>query len=185
MRAPPRTVAIVVTGIFSRIRIRGRMFIDLRSIPDGTEITTEICIVGAGAAGITLAREFNGSGMACALLESGGTDFDSKTQELYAGDNIGRPFLDLTTCRLRYFGGTTNHWGGWCLPLDPIDFEAREGLAYRGWPFGRFELYRWYRQAQDVCKIGPFDYAPEDWGVVQTKLPAPFRGPHFIPRIIQ
>ncbi len=161
------------------------MFVDLRTVPDGTEITAEICIVGAGAAGITLAREFNGSGAAVALLESGGTEFDSKTQELDAGDIIGRPFLDLTTCRLRYFGGTTNHWAGWCLPLDPIDFEAREGLPYRGWPFGRFAMYRWYRRAQDLCQIGPFDYAPEDWGVVSTKLPAPFRGRHFVPRIVQ
>lgn len=161
------------------------MFIDLRVVPDGTDITTEICIVGAGAAGITLARELNGSGLDCVLLESGGTEFDNTTQELYAGDNIGRPFLDLTTCRLRYFGGTTNHWSGWCLPLDPIDFETREGVPYRGWPFGRFALYRWYRRAQDVCQIGPFDYAPNHWGVVQTKLPAPFRGPHFIPRIAQ
>ncbi len=161
------------------------MFVDLRSVPDGTEIAAEICVIGAGAAGITLAREFNGSGLACALLESGGTEFDSKTQELYAGDDIGRPFLDLTTCRLRYFGGTTNHWAGWCLPLDPIDFEAREGLPYRGWPFGRLAMYRWYRRAQNVCQIGPFDYAPEDWGVIPSKSPAPFRGPHFIPQIVQ
>ncbi len=161
------------------------MFIDLRAIPDGTDINTEICIVGAGAAGITLARELDGSGFGCALLESGGAEFDKRTQELYAGDNIGRPFLDLTTCRLRYFGGTTNHWSGWCMPLDPIDFETREGVPYRGWPVGGFGLYRWYRRAQELCQIGPFDYAPDHWGVERTKLPAPFRGPHFIPRIAQ
>ena len=161
------------------------MFIDLRTVPDGTEIRTAICIVGAGAAGITLTRELNGSGFSCVLLESGGMEFDSRTQELYAGDVIGRPFPDLTTCRLRYFGGTTNHWSGWCLPLDPIDFETREGLPYRGWPLGRFGLYRWYRRAHEVCEIGPFDYAPDHWGIVQTKLPLPFRGPHFIPRLAQ
>ena len=160
------------------------MFIDLRTIPDGTTLTAEICIVGAGAAGITLAREFDGSGMACVLLESGGGEFDTKTQELYAGDNTGR-FLDLTTSRLRYFGGTTNHWAGGCLPLDPIDFEAREGLPNRGWPFSGFELYRWYRRAQEVCQLGPFDYEPEHWGLAQSQLPVPFRGPHFVPRIIQ
>ena len=77
------------------------MFIDLRTVPDGTEIRTAICIVGAGAAGITLTRELNGSGFSCVLLESGGMEFDSRTQELYAGDVIGRPFPDLTTCRLR------------------------------------------------------------------------------------
>jgi choline dehydrogenase-like flavoprotein len=161
------------------------MFIDLRAVPDGTDITGEICIVGAGAAGITLARELAGSGLACVLLESGGMEFDSQTQELYAGDNIGRDFLDLTTCRLRYFGGTTNHWSGWCLPLDPIDFEERAGLPYRGWPFERSALEPWYRRAQEVCQVGPFDYAPEDWGIAQAKLPTPFRGPHFVPKIAQ
>jgi choline dehydrogenase-like flavoprotein len=161
------------------------MFVDLRVVPDGTDITGDISIVGAGAAGITLARELNGSGLACVLLESGGMEFDSQTQELYAGDNIGRPFFDLTTCRLRYFGGTTNHWSGWCLPLDPIDFDERAGLPYRGWPFERSALEPWYRRAQDVCELGAFDYTPDDWGVRQTKLPAPFRGPHFVPRIAQ
>ncbi|HUC09229.1 MAG TPA: GMC family oxidoreductase [Stellaceae bacterium] len=161
------------------------MFVDIRDVPDGTGITADICIVGAGAAGITLAREFNGTGIACALLEGGGTAFEDKSQELYAGDSIGRPILDLTTCRLRYFGGTTNHWAGWCLPLDAIDFETRDGVPYRGWPFGLFELYRWYRRAQDVCQLGPFDYVPEDWGIVPTNVPAPFRGPHFIPKIVQ
>ena len=161
------------------------MFTDLRVVPDGTDITGDICIVGAGAAGITLARELNGSGLTCILLESGGIEYDSQTQELYAGDNVGRPFFDLTTCRLRYFGGTTNHWSGWCLPLEPIDFEEREGLPYRGWPFARSVLEPWYRRAQEVCQVGPFDYAPDSWGVVQAKLPAAFRGPHFIPRIAQ
>jgi choline dehydrogenase-like flavoprotein len=161
------------------------MFVDLRAIPDGTNISGEVCIIGAGAAGITLARELNGSAMACVLLESGGGEFDSKTQELYAGDIIGRPFPDLTTSRLRYFGGTTNHWAGWCRPLDPIDFETREGVPYRGWPFGGLELYRWYRRAQEVCQLGSFDYAPEHWGVVESQVPPPFRGPHFIPRIVQ
>jgi len=86
---------------------------------------------------------------------------------------------------LRYFGGTTNHWSGWCMPLDAIDFEERDGLPYRGWPFARSALEPWYRRAQDVCQVGPFDYTPDSWGVLQPKLPAPFRGPHFVPRIAQ
>ena len=36
---------------------------------------------------------------------------------------------------LRYFGGTTNHWGGWCAPPDPIDFEERDSMPHSGWPF--------------------------------------------------
>jgi 2-polyprenyl-6-methoxyphenol hydroxylase-like FAD-dependent oxidoreductase len=69
------------------------MFVDARNIPNGSDITTQICIVGAGAAGITLARELNGSGLTCLLLESGGTEFDSETEELYAGEVSDGPTL--------------------------------------------------------------------------------------------
>src|SRR6266702_8167288 len=117
------------------IAIRGRLVIvDARSVPAGTVVETEVCIVGAGAAGITLAREFSDAQVRVVLLESGGMDYEPETQALYEGQSIGRPFLDLTICRLRFFGGTTNHWGGWCLPLDEIDFEARDDLPYHGWP---------------------------------------------------
>src|SRR5580658_6517389 len=102
------------------------MIIDSRGVPPGTVIETEVCIVGAGAAGITLAREFADSPFRVALLESGGMEFDPDTQQLYEGQNAGLPFDDLTVCRLRFFGGTTGHWGGYCLPLDPIDFEERD-----------------------------------------------------------
>src|SRR6266700_1820957 len=99
------------------------MFIDARTISAGTAIEADLCIVGGGAAGITIAREFADSGVKVAILESGGPEYEEETQDLYRGNETGRPYLDLTTCRLRYFGGTTNHWGGWCLLLDPIDFE--------------------------------------------------------------
>src|SRR6476619_3693816 len=98
------------------------MFADARSFPTGAVIETEVFILGAGAAGITLAREFATSPFRVALLESGGMEYEPETQELYEGQSIGDPFEELTASRLRFFGGTTNHWGGWCLPFDPIDF---------------------------------------------------------------
>lgn len=101
---------------------------------------TDVCIVGGGGAGITLAREFINSPFRVVLLESGGMEYEQETQDLYQGQSIGRTFEDLTASRLRYFGGTTNHWGGWCLPLDPIDFEPRDDLPYHGWPFPRSHL---------------------------------------------
>src|SRR5277367_3144719 len=109
------------------------MFFDARSMPAGAVIETDICVVGGGAAGIAIAREFTESSLRVALLDSGPMDFDASTQDLYAGGSDGHPCLDLTTGRLRYFGGTTNDWGGWSLPLEPIDFESHDGLPYRGW----------------------------------------------------
>jgi choline dehydrogenase-like flavoprotein len=161
------------------------MIIDARTVPAGTIIETEVCIVGAGAGGITLAREFIDAPYRVALLESGGMEFDQETQGLYEGQSIGLPFDDLTACRLRFFGGTTNHWGGYCLPLDPIDFEPRDDFPYHGWPFLKSHLDLWYQRAQAVCKLGPYDYRPSSWGIPTSKVPPPFSGPDFEPKLLQ
>ena len=93
------------------------MIIDARSVPTGTTIDTELCIIGAGAAGITLARECIDASFRVVLIESGGMDFDPASQDLYEAQSVGDPLKDTITSRLRYFGGSTNHWGGWCLPF--------------------------------------------------------------------
>jgi choline dehydrogenase-like flavoprotein len=159
------------------------MIIDARSVPAGTVLETAVCIIGAGAAGITLAREFIGSRFETLLLESGGLEFASDTQNLYQGTNVGRPFQDLTASRLRFFGGSTNHWFGWCAPYDAVDFEPR--FPYHGWPFDRAHLDPWYRRAQEVCQIGPFEYAPAQWGIAADQLTPPFNGPIFVCKILQ
>ncbi len=96
------------------------MFIDARQLAQGHTFDADICIIGAGAAGITMAREFIGSTTRVALIESGGLAYDDKNQSLYEGDNVGLPSFDVNVNRLRYFGGTTNHWAGHCRPLDAI-----------------------------------------------------------------
>jgi choline dehydrogenase-like flavoprotein len=162
------------------------MFVDARSVPTGSVIETEVCIVGAGAAGITLAREFTQSRFRVILLESGGAAQEQTTQDLYAGSDIGRPYDLFAASRLRYFGGTTNHWGGvWCDMPNSLDFETREGVAYSGWPFSLSYLKPWYRRAQPVLKLGPYGYALSDWGIAPSDIPEPFRGPHFVCQVLQ
>jgi len=75
------------------------MIIDARSLPAGIVVQTGVCIIGAGAAGITLAREFSNARFPVVLLESGGMDYEPETQELYEGRSIGSPFQDLTASR--------------------------------------------------------------------------------------
>jgi choline dehydrogenase-like flavoprotein len=161
------------------------VFIDARSVPTGTVIETEVCIVGAGAAGITLAREFANSAFGVVLLESGGIEFETATQDLYAGSNIGRPYYDPRIHRLRYFGGTTNHWFGRCALPDSLDLDVRDGVAYSGWPFSRDYLEPWYRRAQALCQLGPYGYSTSDWGIAEADIPEPFRGPHFVCQVMQ
>lgn len=161
------------------------VIVDALSIPSRTILDADVCIVGAGAAGIALTRELIGSRLRVVLLESGGMEYEQETQDLYDGQSIGQSFEDLRSSRLRYFGGTTNHWGGWCLPLDPIDFEAREDLPNHGWPFPRSHLDPWYERAQKVCQLGPYDYRPSSWGITTEKIPPPFAGPEFECKILQ
>lgn len=139
------------------------MFLDFRTVQDGTLIEADLCIIGAGAAGITLARELAGSRVKVCLVEAGGLEFEPEGQDIYAGVIIGHPYYGLDGSRLRFFGGTTNHWNGWCAPLQPIDFRVRSWVPHSGWPLTRQDLEPFYRRAQPVCELGPFAYGAEVW----------------------
>jgi len=132
------------------------MRIDARKVPAGTNISADLCIIGGGAAGITVARELAGSAFRVCLLEAGGFQPDSKTQELYDLATIGHQYS--TFARLRYLGGCTNHWGGHCVPMRAINFEKLPWSRYSGWPFGLDLLRPYYQRAHDQLQLGPLDY---------------------------
>jgi choline dehydrogenase-like flavoprotein len=139
------------------------MIVDSRSIDNSCRLQSEICIVGAGAAGITLALELLSKNVSVVLLESGGAKSDSMTQSLYAGENAGLSYDPLEETRSRYLGGSTNCWGGWCRPLDDLDFEKRDWVPNSGWPFGKKELYRHYVRSHSLLQLGPFNYDQDFW----------------------
>ena len=87
------------------------MLRDARDVPDGSTVSTDVCIVGAGPAGIALARDLIASGASVHLLESGGLRPDRRTQELALGENAGDPYWPLDRNRRRCLGGTTELWG--------------------------------------------------------------------------
>ncbi len=131
------------------------MFIDARSLPPGSAIAADICIIGAGAAGITLACDLGGGDLSVAVLESGGFSYEEATQELYDGPLTGQATTPLKADRLRYLGGATNHWSGGCRPFDAHDFAA--------WPFGLDTMEPYYRRAQAICQLGRYSYDAADW----------------------
>ena len=139
------------------------MFIDCHALPDGHRIEADLVVIGAGPAGITLARELNGSGIRIALLEAGGMQPTQESQQLYEGDIIGWPAADLRIVRLRYFGGTSNHWVGFCRPYERIDFEARRITPHGDWPINNDELDPYYERAQAICQLGPYNYGLDYW----------------------
>ncbi len=148
------------------------MLIDAKELANNVSIDTDLCIVGAGAAGLTIAKEFANSSIDICLLESGDLGYDQKTHSLYEGKNVGLNYWPLQNARLRFFGGSTNHWGGICLPLDEDDFEERSWVTNSGWPISLAELTPYYRRAHPVLELGKYDYNPDNWETSELqKLP--------------
>lgn len=160
------------------------MFIDARKT-ELREIICDICIVGAGPAGITIARSLAKENINICLLESGGFERDQNTQSLYKGEVIGFPYYPLETTRLRYFGGTTGHWGGACWPLEENEFQQREWIQYSGWPFSRKELDPHYIKAQSACELGPFNYDANYWSEEGDQPTLPLVNSRLVTRLYQ
>jgi choline dehydrogenase-like flavoprotein len=154
--------------------------LDARELTPATTITGDICIVGAGVAGVTLAMELARSSARVVLLESGGLEFTKSLrslptilrrhllgeQRLARGRNAGLAYYPLRFTRARAFGGTSRAWASHGLqaaPLDEIDFEPRAGLPHHGWPFERKHLDPYYERAQRICNLGPFEYDVTSW----------------------
>jgi choline dehydrogenase-like flavoprotein len=127
--------------------------IDARLAQAPSQVKTDICVVGGGAAGLALCREFQDTGFDVVLLESGDLTPSGSTQSLYEGENCGMPSFPLSHSRVRRLGGSTTRWGGQCRALDPIDFEARAWVPDSGWPFDRAYLEPWYLRANEVCAL--------------------------------
>jgi choline dehydrogenase-like flavoprotein len=133
------------------------MLVDVEALEVNSEVSSEVCIIGAGAAGISIARALSRSGLDVVLLEAGTYNPVFECQNLYKGQmaHVRREedvYYPLRT-RMRFFGGSTNAWYGWCMPLDTMDFEKRDWVPYSGWPITREDLEPWYRKATKTVEI--------------------------------
>jgi aryl-alcohol dehydrogenase-like predicted oxidoreductase/choline dehydrogenase-like flavoprotein len=157
-----------------------------------------VCIVGAGAAGILLATQLASRGLRVLLLEGGGLDLEARSQELYQTQLSGLPYAGAMEGRFRTYGGSTTRWGGQILELEEFDFEPREHVNGSGWPFPKKELLPYYERALEfeglrlterddakvwaglglsICDLGPefkMEYSrwcPErDFGILQRRM---------------
>jgi len=136
---------------------------DARRVSSGETLVSDLCIVGGGAAGISIALQMANTGVSVVLLESGDFYPKTSTQTLAQGSSVGLPYFSLDACRPRCLGGTTSLWGGWCRPLDAVDFERHDWVAHSGWPFSRDHLDSAYRGAQKICGLDPLDFDQKTW----------------------
>ncbi len=139
------------------------MHIDARNLPDHSTIEGDVCIVGAGAAGISMSLDWINKPYKVILLESGGFEYDDQVQDLYKGENTGQKYYPLRSSRMSLFGGTTNHWAGMCAPFDNIDFIKRDWVPNSGWPIGRQDLDPFYARACEKLKLGPYEFGLDYW----------------------
>lgn len=148
-----------------------RMLVDSRNIDDGTIVSTEVCIIGAGPAGITIAIELMNKNLSVCLLESGDINENADASSLAEGEVTGDPFTPLRDMRHRQFGGQSNVWN---ISLDPgvgvryvdlsaIDFEKRDWVPYSGWPITKDQLIPYYQRAHELCKLGDYNYETTPW----------------------
>lgn len=129
------------------------MIVDSSELPSDAVITADICIIGAGAAGISIAQSFFSSSLTVALLEGGGMEYEEESQELYKGINKGFPY-PLEGSRARYFGGTTNYWAGHVRPFTDNDFDGKPWIGVEGWPITKSDLDDYYQHAFNICMHG-------------------------------
>jgi choline dehydrogenase-like flavoprotein len=161
-----------------------------RDIASGTVISTQVCVIGSGPAGVTAAWHLMKAGLKVTLIE-GSRDVGGRMRAswpdkvlLYNGVADGLfatneanflilPYAEHTSPaweRERIFGGTSAHWGGQSRPLDPITFQKRPGFP--GWPICREDLDPYYAQAAALCKLHGDDFSAEYWAkVLQADVP--------------
>lgn len=147
------------------------MLQDLADLPNQSRIETDVCIVGAGAAGISLARSLLSSTLNVCLLESGGFDHEAAVTDLGSGENRGQTYYDLVDSRLRFFGGTTNIWGGRCVPLDAEDFRKKSWVPHSGWPIDIQDLEDGYRYAHEQLELGDPISGDTAWARLRVSPP--------------
>ncbi len=135
------------------------MHIDIEDLDHDSVVETQICVIGAGAAGVTITRRLVAEGARVVLLESGGPEYESRLQDLNRGDVEGLPYYPLERARLRFFGGTTAIWGGRSASLDAIDLEQRAWVPHSGWPLRPGDLFDWYPAAWE--ELGLREPVPE------------------------
>lgn len=139
------------------------MFVDLRMLETEQVLEADICIAGAGPAGITIANELGKAKLRVCLIESGSLQPKEENQDLADGEMVSHPHHNLRLSRDRVFGGSTNSWAGACAPMSASDFEPRPWIDLEGWPYSRRDLDVGYERAQAVLQLGAYRYDPDHW----------------------
>lgn len=140
--------------------------------------------MGSGPAGLTVAHALGTAGRTVTLLESGCVDRSAEVQQLNDGDVEGEPYAGLEKTRYRGLGGSVNIWN--------VEIGSQPGAKYAPlserdivtWPIGWADLEPFYREAQEVCGLGTFEYDADPWAT-ETRHPFDLGGTGLVSRVYQ
>jgi choline dehydrogenase-like flavoprotein len=139
------------------------MLHDGNKINENKKIATKVCILGGGVAGIVLANELKDKFEDIVLIESGEENYTQEAQDLYK-PSVKPPLIpDPSYSRLRFLGGSSNHWENSTSPLSPIDFEQRDWVPHSGWPISFSDIAPYYDKAAFYCGVGQDGYDTKYW----------------------
>ncbi len=107
---------------------------------------TQVCIIGAGVAGIFLAQLLRSYGVRVVLLEAGGNASLTPAESGIQCNQIGDTYNGSELGRVFGLGGTSAIWGGQLLPLTSTDLLARPQVGCDAWPISYSELIPYYEK---------------------------------------
>lgn len=136
------------------------MLIDAETLSAESFNDVDICIIGAGPAGIVLALELARQGRDILLVETGDFGENKDADSLSDGVAISEKFAPLNMYRRRAVGGASTIWGGRCIPYDPIDFEQRDYVDSKGWPIAYDQVQPYFAKAAGYLEIEKADFTP-------------------------
>ena len=117
----------------------------LKNLDDINLDNFPVAIFGSGPAGITTALELEKKNIKCLLIEAGNENYSEISQKFYKGKIIGDLVTDLSSNRLRQFGGTSGHWGGFSKPLEKYNLKL--------WPLKYNELNSYSKRTCEILNI--------------------------------
>jgi hypothetical protein len=134
------------------------MITDFLKLKHNENLAADICVVGAGAAGMAIAEFFLSENKKVLVVESGNFKFNQDIQNYYKVENVGLKFNGAMGGRFRTMGGSTTRWGGQALPLTQLDFKQKDWIKNTGWPIRKEDLDTYYKKALKFLNVDDLDF---------------------------
>ena len=145
---------------------------------DGAAFAADVCVIGSGPAGATIAAELATSRLSTLVVESGGRDVDPSLVALDEIESVGAPRVaDPSKLIARAVGGSSHAWNGRCVAFEPIDFAPRDWVPGSGWPITPDALRPFLDRAAARLRLGPNVYDDALWPLLGLPRPTPALDP--------